>query len=77
MMFESLNMMIPLQCVDDRSDGDAPPGFSPRNPCPEPVTALRRAGAATWDSSTPRHPSPAREVPEVYVAITDRMGLRK
>jgi|GEM_PF-2622107 hypothetical protein len=25
MMFESLNMMIPLQCVDDRSDGDAPP----------------------------------------------------
>jgi len=31
--------MIPLQCVDDRSDGDAPPGFGPRNTCPEPVTA--------------------------------------
>ena len=74
MMFESLNMMIPLQCVDDRSDGDAPPGFGPgipiRNPWP-PLAPSRGSHLGLFNAA-PRMTSVRG--PRSYVAIMDRFG---
>lgn len=77
-MFESLNMMIPFSALVYRSDCVTPPVSAPGTSLSGAGDRpLRRAGAATWDSSKPRHPPTAPGSPKFMWPLWPHSGMRK